>query len=311
MTSEGSEGKGDNWVRRFAAEDNTWQRVAYGNGVFVAVSSDGDSRVMRSTDDGATWTAVVVDLNYWTSVTYGNGVFVAVSRDGTNRSMRSTDDGVTWTGVSVGAGSGDPLCQDICYGNGLFVITILGVSSNELRVSYDDGATWSVRDQGALSWMTNVAYGGGKYVVLAITNGSYNMVSTSPDAVNWTPNAGLEENNWYDSCYGKTDDNTSKFVAVSYMGHEPQVAISSDGEAWVAHNAAEANDWRGICYGSGLFVAVASSGDNRVMTSTNGEDWVGVLAAEQNSWRSVCSNGNGTFVAVSGSGTYRVMTSEN
>jgi hypothetical protein len=67
--------------------------VAYGNGVWVAVSSDGTNRAMRSTDNGSTWTAVGVAggvaANQWFSVGFGDGRFVAVSLDGASQVMFS------------------------------------------------------------------------------------------------------------------------------------------------------------------------------------------------------------------------------
>jgi hypothetical protein len=42
---------------------------------------------------------------------------------------------------------------------------------------------------------------------------------------------------------------------------------------WYAANSAEANSWRGVRYGSGLYVAVADTGTNRVMTSPNAINW--------------------------------------
>ena len=43
-----------NWTSASAAEANTWYSVTYGNGKFVAVSSNGTNRVMYSTVDGFT-----------------------------------------------------------------------------------------------------------------------------------------------------------------------------------------------------------------------------------------------------------------
>ncbi len=67
-----------------------------------------------------------------------------------------------------------------------------------------------------------------------------------------------------------------------------------------------------VCWSAelSLFVAVASSGTNRVFTSSDGVAWTARTAAEQNQWRGVCwSAGLSLFVAVASSGTNRVMTS--
>lgn len=57
---------------------------------------------------------------------------------------------------------------------------------------------------------------------------------------------------------------------------------------WIPRLAAEPNIWGSVCYGNGMFVAVASSGTNRVMTSPDGVTWTARSASEANTWYSVC-----------------------
>ena len=80
------------------------------------------------------------------------------------------------------------------------------------------------------------------------------------------------------------------------------------GVTWTARAATEANVWRAVTYGNGLFVAVAATGTNRVMTSPDGATWTARAATEANAWIEV-TYGDGLFVAVAQSGTNRVMTS--
>lgn len=83
------------------------------------------------------------------------------------------------------------------------------------------------------------------------------------------------------------------------------------GVDWILRPASvHPNQWRSITYGSGLFVAVAESGANRVATSPDGVNWTPHTAAENNSWYSV-TYGNGLFVAVAPDGTHQIMTSPN
>ena len=87
---------GITWTSRTSAADNDWRSVAYGNGLWVAVSQTGTNRVMTSAD-GITWTSRTSAAdNAWTSVTYGNGLFVAVSISGDgNRVMTSGETSTT------------------------------------------------------------------------------------------------------------------------------------------------------------------------------------------------------------------------
>ena len=109
---------GTTWSPVAATEANLWRSVAYGNGVWVAVSSDGTDQVMRSIDDGVSWDPMSeAEPNTWQSVAYGNGVWVAVSNAGGNQVMRSTD-GLSWSAVLATEGNN---WESVAYGNGVWV----------------------------------------------------------------------------------------------------------------------------------------------------------------------------------------------
>jgi hypothetical protein len=284
---------GETWTARSAAEANSWRSVAYGNGVFVAVSMDGTNRVMTS-PDGVTWTArSAAEANAWWSVTYGNGMFVAVATDGANQVMTSTD-GVTWTARSAEANG----WRSVTYANGRFVA--VATSGTKRVMTSTDGLTWTVRSVPQESNWSSVTYGNGVFVAVA-ANGAY-KVMTSTDGETWTARSAWEQNPWNSVVYGN-----GVFVSVAPSGTN-RVMTSTDGETWTGRSAAEASTWQSVTYANGVFVAVASTGTNRVMTSTNGETWTARSAAEASTWRSV-AYANGLFVAVASAGTNRVMTS--
>jgi len=83
--------------------------------------------------------------------------------------------------------------------------------------------------------------------------------------------------------------------------------VRADGTTWTARSATEANFWSSVTFGNGTFVAVSTSGTNRVMTSTDGITWT-ARSVPASTWTSV-TYGNGLFVAVAGFGTDRIMTS--
>ena len=101
----------------------------------------------------------------------------------------------------------------------------------------------------------------------------------------------------------------ASFLVAALLVSTPGSAWAG-GVTWTARSAAEANDWRSVTYGNGTFVAVAATGDNRVMTSPDGITWTHqvLTAAEASFWIDV-TYGNGTFVAVAATGDNRVMTS--
>ena len=85
-------------------------------------------------------------------------------------------------------------------------------------------------------------------------------------------------------------------------------------QTWTARvSSNETNEWRSVCWSPklGLFVAVAESGSNRVMTSSNGITWTDRTSSnESNRWWSICwSSERSLFVAVGDTSSNRVMTS--
>ena len=75
---------GITWTSRTSAADNDWRSVAYGNGLWVAVSETGTgtNRVMTSAD-GITWTSrTAASDNNWTSVCWSTYINKFIAVDG-------------------------------------------------------------------------------------------------------------------------------------------------------------------------------------------------------------------------------------
>jgi hypothetical protein len=83
---------GINWQFITLTNNYLWNSIAFGNNLFVAVSSEG--KVMTSSD-GSTWTLRTAPvIAQWTSIIFGNNLFVVVSNNGIT--MRSSD-GIIWS----------------------------------------------------------------------------------------------------------------------------------------------------------------------------------------------------------------------
>jgi hypothetical protein len=60
---------GINWTSRTSAADNGWYSVAYGNGLWVAVSYSGTGNRVMTSPDGINWTSRTSAAdNNWNSV---------------------------------------------------------------------------------------------------------------------------------------------------------------------------------------------------------------------------------------------------
>lgn len=130
-----------------------WEDVAYGNGVLVAISrisSGTGNRVLRSTDNGATWQvyAFPASTDTGNAIIYANETFIVVG----NRTLRSTD-GITWSSPN------NTGLKDIAYGNGtLLAVLQTGNGSNHLYKSTNWGFSWSAVAHPSLGTSTQYVF---------------------------------------------------------------------------------------------------------------------------------------------------------
>jgi outer membrane protein OmpA-like peptidoglycan-associated protein len=267
---------GVTWTSRVPAEGtNEWRSVAFGNDVFVAVSScaraqawmyqdpcdQRTSPVMTSTD-GITWVGRATDKkDDWWRVAWGSEGFVAVSRiattTGSNQAMTSTD-GITWTYRTMPSDSWD----SVSFGAGKYV----AVGTNKIAYS-SDGALWTAATNIDTASFKSVAYGPAGFVALAggFNNESDKMMN-STDGVAWAPGTAPASRDWRSVTYGD-----GGYVAVGAAG----IMTSTDLGSWTmvtgqpmldTGQAANSSTWESITFGSGMYAAVASQGP-RLMTS--------------------------------------------
>ena len=204
----GAADPGTDWTARTSAADNIWESVSYGNGLFVAVSSNGTDRVMTS-PDAITWTGRSAAVNNnWQSVTFGEGLFVAVAGSGTGNRVMTSPDGITWTTRTSAA---DNQWESVTYGGGQFVAVARSGTGNRVMTS-PDGITWTSRSSAADNDWYAVTYGNGVFVATA-ASGTGNRVMTSPDGITWTSRTSAADNTWNSVTYGN-----GLFVAVSSTG---------------------------------------------------------------------------------------------
>ena len=282
MTSE----DGFSWIAK-ALEANTWEAVAYGGGVFVAVARaiTGTQYVVTS-PDGVTWTPrIEAELNQWYSVIYGDGAFIVVSLalggGGQSRVMTSTDGGITWVSRKANIAN---QWSSVVYGNDMFV-AVSRDGANRVMTSTDKGITWTAQTAAQLNTWESVTFGNGIFVAVAsaITAGQY--VMTSNNGFTWMGQVEAETNTWESVAFGN-----GVFVAVASAlggGGTQYVMTSPDGIAWTSRVEAEATSWVSVTYYNGLFVAVASAGVSQVMTSPDGITWTSRTESEANQWRDV------------------------
>lgn len=282
-------------------EQNFWRGIAYGGGVWVGVCGAGSNRVMRSTDDGVTWTPVSIAANQWEDVKYGNGVFVAVSSDGSNRVARSTDGGATWSAVAAADAN---TWRKLAYGNATWV-AVASDGTNRTMRSTDDGATWSAFAAGENNQWVGVAFGNNTFVAVAI-DGTHRVMRSTDNGASWSPITAAEANSWISIAYGNT-----VFIAVADTGTNRTMRSTDSGASWAAVGAPESDRYHGIAYGNSVWIITGETALSRVARSTDdGQTWTSIPSAEGNRWHSV-AYGNGYFLSLSEDGTHRAQRSSD
>lgn len=151
----------------------TW-RVAYGNGIFLAVNYDASATTAYTSTDGINWTSRTITANAtsYGKPVFGDGLFVIPAG---NTAWLATADGITYTAVTgiaaaVNANSGS------AFGNGTFVV--IGTSGAVL-VS-QDGLSWN---SVAAITAVQLRFGNGHFVLLSsLASGA---IATSVDGASW------------------------------------------------------------------------------------------------------------------------------
>jgi hypothetical protein len=120
------------WTLRSSGTANNLNRVAFGNGVYVAVGNGG---TIISSADGASWdvqlSETTADLN---SVRFLNGQFVAVGAAGT---LLVSTDGSIWSASSVGTTAA---LYDVAFGNGRYLAG--GLGNMAVFITSTNGVNW-------------------------------------------------------------------------------------------------------------------------------------------------------------------------
>jgi hypothetical protein len=266
---------------------NPYSGIAYGNGKFVAVSSS--SFNLLHSNDGITWETVTVGSYGLSDVIYADGKFVAVGGEYSGldliTNVEVSTDGINWTRYNPftnGIAS-----KAITYGNGLFVV-VDNLGSNRLMTS-PDGINWTLRSvlDNDDRW-NSVAFGNNTFVAVATTGTQRNMYST--DGINWTGSATnigtkvIFANGKFTTGKNYSTDGitwTASDLLVSpqqlaygngiYVGiilaSSLGIAISTDAITWERITIPALTAWSALMYADSKFVALSSTGTNRLMIS--------------------------------------------
>lgn len=211
---------------------------------FQAVTSSGSTsyiqETLRSDDNGATWSRLSVPRPSQ-AIAGGPLGFVADAYDSSGVALQSAD-GAAWNTRTMPF---DPFVGALSpWRFAVGGTAIVGVANDQNRIARSaNGVSWSSVTINN-SWVSNIAYGGGRFVALGGTDGSKSYTST--DGTAWT------SGNLPTAQYRRIFYAGGRFLALRDASSS-DAAISTDGVAWTLQNLPTATYWKTAAAAGGYY----------------------------------------------------------
>ncbi len=232
----------------------TWNSIAYGNGRFVGIASNGTTGITST--DAANWTwyaGIAGEAGAKTNVAFGAGRFVAL-RSGSNRYVTTTD-GTTWTAGNLPESR---TWNSLAYGAGRFV----GAMSGTRYVTSTDGLTWTAGDMPlSNSWMLHFV--GGQFFAFhgLLHSPTQHYYLRSTDGLTWTQH------------YFPSLPDTNVRASIAYGGgrylmfytNANRYLTSVDGINWIIGETPTTEAWDQVQYAHGRFIMMNTSLDRAII----------------------------------------------
>jgi len=211
---------------------------------FQAVTSSGSTsyiqETLRSDDNGATWSRLSAPRPSQ-AIAGGPLGFVADAYDSSGVALQSAD-GAAWNTRTMPF---DPFVGALSpWRFAVGGTAIVGVANDQNRIARSaNGVSWSSVTINN-SWVSNIAYGGGRFVALGGTDGSKSYTST--DGTAWT------SGNLPTAQYRRIFYAGGRFLALRDASSS-DAAISTDGVAWTLQNLPTATYWKTAAAAGGYY----------------------------------------------------------
>jgi hypothetical protein len=311
------------FYKQTISQEKNWIAMASkpdGN-IIVAISDDGEYRIMTSLDQGETWEKIYLPFySTWEDIIYAQNKFIAVASSGTY-SIISSSDGINWSSVIVPQKN---RWQSITYGNGLFVV--VGLDGNNRVMTSNNGSLWIIRETPNLLPLKKVKFipsydeENAKFIAVSEDDifllsstqqdvQAYSKAFISEDAITWE-NINISENKgWNTITFGN-----GRFVALAISGRN-KLLNTSNINIWgtyeLSNNVLDSQNWVSNIYAFGNHMAVSNSGTNRfIRSSNNGLTWESLDTLGESDWRKITFN-QSYVLAVAANGTNRTKYSSN
>jgi hypothetical protein len=328
-----------------ATPTGTWNSIAYGNGIYMAVTLDG---FIATSTNSTTWNFINKFSGYSRSLVYTVDTWILACDLGL---LFSYDNGVSWINANLGTGN---YFNYMSYGNGKIIsggfnnqniisrrivrndlstvtsdIVTIGREGTTTVVGSDTigmGATNTLSLAGIIVMNKNLSnsfsfkqstlafdvnntrygvYAQGIFVVLEDSNNG--RILTSTDGLNSTSNSTLGAVVARGLAYGNING-TGTFIAVA-SANPSVIWKSTNGTTWTAETPTNTLiNIHGLVYGDGVFVACCTTTSNNLATTTDGKNWTNIQTRGTGGYAitfGAMTNGTNVFLVASGDGVYR------
>ncbi len=200
-----------------AEQSGQWSSIAYGDGLFVAVSSVG---TIATSPNGLSWTERFWrPLDDFTSITYGDGKFIAV--DAHEGNVLMSLNGLNWSDIFQPLTGGTPVPPGglhlgaVAYGNGNFVAFGDSTSGAGYVATSVFGYAWTLHQYSPAQQVDAATFGCDAFVAAGASDGSSDPILSSATGATWTATtvATLAPSTWTSVAYG-----AGQYVAVDVAG---------------------------------------------------------------------------------------------
>ena len=261
--------------------------IAYGNGLWVAVGTDGlrnGNNILYTTDPSTVWTPSpnqpfgVGGVLAGIGIAYdGKGLWVAVGQDASGSNiLYTTDPRIGWSPSPNQPFSGSlSLGADIAYENGLWVAVGRDASGNNILHTTDPSIGWTPSPNQPFDVSgsgRSIAYGNGLWVAVGFDASGSNILYTTNPSIGWTPSP--------------TQPFTNGGIGVTYAnGLWVAIGVNNAIENNIVYTTDPRTGWTpslspqgwfppyfgGTAYGNGLWIAagVDSTGNGNNLLNTN------------------------------------------
>ncbi|MEW5796003.1 MAG: hypothetical protein AB1772_06540 [Candidatus Zixiibacteriota bacterium] len=242
---------GITWSERHSRASVSFDRLAYGEGVYAALGGLGAPTEIYQSTDGTNWSRVLefqeVVLK---DIVFGGGLFLACGQDG---AVFVSDDGQAWGRQFVG----DSVTLRAVIWDGRRYLA----AASDIVYTSDDGVSWTkptIDPIAVAPVISRIVWTGSQYATVGNSevgpNDLRGFVYTSPNAVTWQMHALGQVEQLNDIAWTRT--------RLVICGREGTLLSSTDADSWQVAGSGTTQHLTDIVVGGGKVIAV---GGNRTV----------------------------------------------